>query len=52
MKRTIRTILLGAAACLTAAAVALPMNLFYAQAATFVNWKAAGEQDGKYAIEI
>ncbi len=52
MKRTIRTILLGAAACLTAAAVALPLNLFYAQAAGFVNWKDAGEQDGKNAVEI
>lgn len=52
MKRTVRNILFGAAACLMTAAVALPLNLFYAQAGGFVNWKDGGKQDGKNSVEI
>lgn len=53
MKKKFKSILLGAAACLTAAAVALPLGLLSIQAAErFADWKDAGKKDDRNGAEI
>ena len=53
MKKKFKTLLLGAAACLTAAAVALPLGLLSIQAAErFADWKDAGKKDDRNGAEI
>ena len=53
MKKKFKTLLLGAAACLTAAAVAIPLGLLSIQAAErFADWKDAGKKDDRNGAEI